>query len=511
MITLSGKRLKDIDRNSELYALLTRAHQGLVEKNAATWGAQAAQEAAIRLNWVDFPETSRDLLPVLDALSAKFRNLSQVILCGMGGSSLGPQVIAQTFGRELFVLDSTDPQYISNALSGNLNETLVIISSKSGSTIETASFKTLFESQFSSAGLAPQDHMVIVTDPDSPLDKKVRADKYTVVNADPHVGGRFSVLGAFGLTPAALIGIDTSILIDSASETKEQILRQPSLVLDCAYEIITESKQYLSFTDAGAAMPGLSDWIEQLVAESTGKESVGRLPVVIEGPNSFVDGEALAISFAGESDLVVSGDLGSQFIYWEWVTALVGAGLAIDPFNQPNVQEAKEQTGALLTQWGGSIPKEVPSLTSSALEFFGGTGTPIEIIREFMSGLKNNGYIGIMAYLDRLNDSAIAASREILAQRVHRPVTFGWGPRFLHSTGQFHKGGQPNGIFLQVTGAIDKDIEIPEQSFTFNTLITAQALGDGNALLTRGLPVLRIHLRDRTEGISELLELLKQI
>ena len=508
MSSLSGRVISHIDRSDPRYLALRELHNRLALKDPSMWGLDAQAEAMIRLNWVDLPESSRDLLPQLDALSAKHRDKLHIILCGMGGSSLGPEVIAKTFKRELFVLDSTDPNYITHALSFDLNRTLVIVSSKSGSTIETASQRALFEKAFIDADLKPTDHIVIVTDPDSPLDEQARAGGFTVVNADPHVGGRFSALSAFGLLPASLIGVDVSVLLDNASDTKTAFLKSSTLVVDMAYAISYLSGQYMSYSDSGCDMPGLSDWVEQLVAESTGKNQVGRLPVVIE---SGVESEFFSIAFSGTADLVVEADLASQFIIWEWVTALVGAALGIDPFNQPNVTEAKEATAALLNEWNGVLPNFSPDAIDGAVEIFGLGSTIGESFTRFIDLIPEDGYVAVMAYLDRRDDAAIIELRSLLSKKSGRPVTFGWGPRFLHSTGQFHKGGQQNGAFLQITGDVDRDYEIPGQNFGFKTLLAAQALGDGKALASRKYPLLRLNLTNRSAGIIEILNCLKTL
>jgi glucose-6-phosphate isomerase len=421
----------------------------------------------------------------------------------MGGSSLAPEVIAATYRKELFVLDSTDPVYIHHALAGDLRETVVVVGSKSGSTIETASQRALLAEAFRTLNLNPVDHMVIVTDPDSPLDKSARADGYTVVNADPKVGGRFSALTAFGLVPAALIGVDASVLLDAASDAKAQIVSS-DVAIDIAY-LISSAGQYLTYCDSDYA-PGLSDWIEQLVAESTGKNEVGRLPVVIENATAAAGGDAFSIAFNGRADLVIDGELGEQFFLWEWVTALVGAALEIDPFNQPNVTEAKEATSVLLAEWNGVLPEFTADAVDGAVEIFG-TGSDLsEALRNFINEIPTGGYVAVMAYLDRSGDRDLAKLREIIARKSNRPVTFGWGPRFLHSTGQFHKGGQQNGAFLQITGVTNGDVVIPGQSFGFKTLIMAQALGDLRALAKRKYPLLRLHLSDRSAGIAQLLK-----
>ena len=506
MISIKGSALSKIDRSSAHYKALQAFHERLKLKDSTIWGPEAQAEAAIRMNWIDLPESSRELLPQFDALAAKHRDKSSVILCGMGGSSLGPEVIAQTFSKKLFVLDSTDPNYVAHALNTDLSKTVVVVSSKSGSTIETASQRALFEGAFKDAGLNPIDHMVFVTDPGSPLDKQVREGGYSVVNADPHVGGRFSVLSPFGLLPAALIGVDVSVLLDNASDTKAAFFADSQIMCDIAYLLTYVADQYVAYTDQGSGMPGLSDWIEQLVAESTGKNQVGRLPVVADSSQHGLEGNAFTIAFSGAADLVVEGDLASQFIVWEWVTALVGAALAIDPFNQPNVTEAKEQTSALLNEWKGLLPTFSGDATEGALEIFGAGSNATESLSQLISNIPADGYIAIMAYLDRKDDAAITELRNILASKSGRPVTFGWGPRFLHSTGQFHKGGQQNGVFLQITGDVKKDIAIPGQIYGFKTLVAAQALGDGKALASRKYPLLRFNLTNRAMGISELLK-----
>jgi glucose-6-phosphate isomerase len=258
-------------------------------------------------------------------------------------------------------------------------------------------------------------------------------------------------------------------------------------------------------------MPGLSDWIEQLVAESTGKNQVGRLPVVAESSTLGLEGDAFTVTFSGVADLVVEGDLASQFIVWEWVTALIGAALAIDPFNQPNVTEAKEQTSALLNEWKGTLPTFSGDATIGAIEIFGTGSNVTDALSQLISKIPADGYIAVMAYLDRKDDVAITELRAILAAKSARPVTFGWGPRFLHSTGQFHKGGQQNGVFLQITGDVKQDVSIPGQSYGFKTLLAAQALGDGKALASRKYPLLRFNLTNRAVGISELLAAAKAL
>lgn len=503
---ISGPSLAAIDRESEIYRKLREAHPRIANKDPHTWGSKAAAEAAIRLNWVDLPESSQHLLPQIDEIAKRFASHSRVVLCGMGGSSLGPEVIALTYKKEIFIFDSTDPEYARHAIGTDLAHTLVVVSSKSGSTIETASQRALFQGQFHAAGLNPVDHMLFVTDPGSPLDKEVRAGGYLVINADPNVGGRFSVLSVFGLVPTALIGVPIKEILDEASSEKNGFLHDDQVILDVAYLLVTQAEQYIAFTDAQSRVPGLSDWIEQLIAESTGKDGIGRLPIATEDTTRARVGGSFTVAYAGSgADLVVEGPLGAHFIFWEWVTALIGAALKIDPFNQPNVTEAKEQTAAALSEWNNVVPTLTPACTDKSVEIFGDGQSLKDALATFIEDVKDGGYIAIMAYLNRRDDVKVAELRAILAEKSTRPTTFGWGPRFLHSTGQFHKGGQKNGSFLQITGETPTDYEIPGRDYSLRTLLFAQAIGDNRALATRKYPLLRLHLQNRKAGIDEIL------
>ncbi len=503
---ISGSSLSKIDRTSTLYQELTSAHLRICAKDPLTWGSKAAAEAAVRLNWIDLPQSSTALLPLLSEITKKFAFHTRVVLCGMGGSSLGPEVIAKSFGKELFIFDSTDPQYAQHALTGDLSTTVVIVSSKSGSTIETSSQRALFTQAFEAAGLDPRNHMLFITDPGSPLDQEVRSENYTVINADPNVGGRFSVLGAFGLTPAAFIGAPVSDIVAQAQAEKLHFVANPQSVLDVAYAFAVIAGQYLAFTDNGSQLPGLSDWIEQLIAESTGKDATGRLPIATESLEDARVGGSFTIAFAGTgADLIAEGPLGAHFIFWEWVTALLGVAFKIDPFNQPNVTEAKEQTAACLQEWNNIIPVMTPQVSEKSVDIFGDGQSLKDALATFIEGVADGGYISVMAYLDRAQDVKIAELRAILATKANKPTQFGWGPRFLHSTGQFHKGGQRNGSFLQITAESDCDFQIPGRDFGLRTLVFAQAIGDNRALATRKYPLLRLHLQNRSAGIDEIL------
>jgi glucose-6-phosphate isomerase len=340
----------------------------------------------------------------------------------------------------------------------------------------------------------------------------VRDEGFSVINADPNVGGRFSVLSAFGLTPTALAGAPIVQLLQDAQSEKSEFLTHPQTILDTAYLLVARASQYIAFTDAGSAVPGLSDWIEQLIAESTGKDGTGRLPIATENAKVAAIGGAFTVSYGGTgTDLIVEGPLGAHFIFWEWVTALMGAALKIDPFNQPNVTEAKEQTSACLAEWDNQLPVLAPTCSDKSVEIFGDGQSLQDALATFIEDVKDGGYIAIMAYLDRRNDAKISELRAILSEKSGKPTSFGWGPRFLHSTGQFHKGGQKNGSFLQITGETSIDYQIEGKPFSLRTLLMAQAIGDNRALAMRKYPLLRLHLQSRSAGIDEIIAAAKKL
>lgn len=490
--------------NSHITARLEAITNKLAAKDSTLWGSSAAAEASIRLNWIDLPKSSRQLLPQLDALSAWARsnNLTEIVLCGMGGSSLAPEVIAATYKKKLTVLDSTDPLQINLAIPSNLKNSLFIIGSKSGSTIETTSQKAFFENLLRKNDLDPKNHLVIITDPGSPLDIDSREKSYRVVNADPNVGGRFSALSAFGLVPAALIGVDVSELLDDADIASQEFSLPGSIPVQIAARLFEFGSQFVTFCEENSPTPGLSDWIEQLIAESTGKDQTGRLPVVINSAKQNRFG--LTVGFApGEFDLIVEDSLGAQFILWEWVTALLCYALEVDPFNQPNVTEAKEQTSIVLkSKQSLNDFKSLLTVDNSDYQIY--SNRAIVNLAEFLK--QSVKYFAIMVYLTRGVDDKICDLQEIISRKSNKPTTFGWAPRFLHSTGQFHKGGQPNGGFIQITGESEIDLPVPGADFTFDDLIMAQAIGDGVALRKRDYPFIQIHLKNRALGISKLLQ-----
>jgi len=490
-----------LSNNLEIITKLNSISLRISAKDYTIWGENT--EAKTRMGWVDLPTKSRDLLPQLDALSAwaRSKNLTEIVLCGMGGSSLAPEVIAATYGKKLTVLDSTDPAQILSAVPKELARSIIILGSKSGTTIETKSHFAFFVDLFTKANLLPTDHIVIITDPSTSLDEVARSEGYRVINANPDVGGRFSALSAFGLVPAALIGVDISVLLDDAQEALATFNQDNSPASVIAALLFSGTEQIVNFCDTKSHTPGLSDWIEQLISESTGKNQVGRLPVVIESAES--GGNNLTIGFAdGDFDLIVQGTLGEHFILWEWVTALLCYLLKVDPFDQPNVAEAKDRTSKILTQVADNkFEIQKPVYEDNQIAVY--SNHDVKNLSEFLHLPIN--YFAIMAYLTRGADDEITKLRSLVSKKTNKPTTFGWGPRFLHSTGQFHKGGQQNGAFIQITANSIVDVDIPDQPYSFAQLIMAQALGDAKALTERDLPLIRLHLKNRSSGITKLL------
>ncbi len=518
-------------------------------QDATLWGPDAEAEAARRLAWVGLHRTSRPLVGEVEALREELRGrgVDRIVLCGMGGSSLAPEVICATAGVDLVVLDSSDPDMVRSAVGQALDRTAVVVSSKSGSTVETDSQLRAFVDAFRRAGIDPGERVVIVTDPGSPLDEQSRADGYRLINADPGVGGRYSALTAFGLVPSGLAGADIGALLDQAEEIADLLFADdrgnPGLILGAALAGTDPLRDKLLIVEHGSGIVGFGGWAEQLIAESTGKLGTGLLPVVVEGPQVAADGlssepdvtvvrlvadseDELGEADAGEgragsdagagtgpvapSQIDVGGPLGAQLLLWEVATAVAGRILSINPFDQPDVESAKGAARDLMDS--GESTQGEPSAVDGAVELRTGGGdwmgtspNTVDAAVEVLLGQidPDRGYLAVMVYLNRVARADLAAVRETLSRRTGRPVTFGWGPRFLHSTGQFHKGGPPTGVYLQVTGAAD-DLPVPGRDYTFGTLIAAQAAGDAKVLADHGRPVLRLHLTDQEAGLAQL-------
>jgi len=439
----------------------------------------------------------------------------------MGGSSLAPEVITRTAGVELVVLDSTDPSQISDALTGDISRTAVIVSSKSGSTVETDSQKRVFEKAFTDAGIDKSDRIIVVTDPDSPMEAAAKADGYRIFNADPTVGGRYSALTAFGIVPSGLAGADIQQLLSDGQSASAALSaddsNNPGLILGA---VLARTASLNGFRDKvgvivdGSPIVGFGDWAEQLIAESTGKLALGVLPVVLDPdspevaqkPADLVLARVVADATSATGDEVsVSGSLGEQFMLWEVATVVASRLLGVNPFDQPDVESAKIAARGMLDQRAEiSAPRFISegveirttSLNLSNAETLG------QAIRGLFAELAADGYVSVQAYLDRTSAAQAADLRNQIAAATGRPTTFGWAPRFLHSTGQYHKGGPRQGVYLQINATVQQDVAVPGRDFTFGELIASQAAGDASVLGNLGRPVLTLTLTDVAAGLA---------
>lgn len=501
------------------------------------WGADAQPEASVRLGWVR--PTSADgstdaLLDNIDALRNEFSEagVDRFVLSGMGGSSLAPEVITRRYGVPLFVLDSTHPARVSAALGSDLTHTALIVSSKSGSTVETQSHRETFEAAFRAQGIDPAGRIVVVTDPGSPFAASAHERGNRVFLADPTVGGRYSALTAFGLVPSGLAGADIRGLLEEASSALEALSadtpENPALRLaaeihaglpEC-YALVLAPGTGSDVSSAESSTDwGLPDWIEQLVAESTGKLGLGVLPVAVQSGSPEARGQLsptelllrvppLPVAVSGAR---LDGSLGAQFLCWEAATAVLGRLMGINPFDQPDVESAKNATRALLGQDlvdEQSLGKlsDVPDVAIVRAPEGNIPSSGAEFWQNLAAQLPTDGYLAIQAYLatGSLLSDELTALREELTVRFGVPVTLGWGPRFLHSTGQLHKGGPGVGVFVQLTDEVDTDLSIPGSPQSYHELLTAQAAGDASVLSERGRPVTTLRLTDPVGAVVAL-------
>ncbi|MDD5469094.1 MAG: hypothetical protein PHS96_14985 [Anaerolineales bacterium] len=514
------------------------------------------QGVSDRLGWLDSPQHMLAEVPRLQEFTQSLRvaGFSHALLLGMGGSSLAPQVFSRLFGSrqgflDLAVLESTHPAAVAthaDRLRPAWEQTLVIVSTKSGSTVETLSFFKYFYNQARSA-LGRQrtgEHFIAITDPGSELVDLAHASRFRQVFLnDPHIGGRYSALSFFGLLPAALLGVDLPRLLQPALDLGEAHRSPgeadpPALALGATLgRLALLGRDKLTLLTSPSLIP-LADWIEQLIAESTGKQGKGILPVVGEpllSPESLgadrlfvaceLQGEPLpakiltAISAAGRPllrlPLADPYQLGAHFLLWELATAIAGHLLGINPFDQPDVEAAKRQTRSLLTAYrsSGSLPEASPAAVQGNLSVFTSlpAASPAQALLRFLEDPPPGAYLALQAYLPPTAevDAALVRLRLALRARTRLPVTLGYGPRFLHSTGQLHKGDSGKGLFIQLTSPPEPHLPLPNQpgspasSISFGVLCLAQALGDHQALLDAGRRVIRFHLpSDLPQGLD---------
>jgi glucose-6-phosphate isomerase len=501
--------------------LRTAAESRVVERiwsrDGTLWAPEGTPEVTDRLGWLDIADRMREQVDDLNAFAAEVREAgyTDAVLLGMGGSSLAPEVFRRSFdapgpaagageagqggGRSLTltVLDSTHPAQVQAVLDAvDLDKAIMIVSSKSGGTIEPNSmFKAFHARQPDGA------HYVAVTDPGTSLERLAQEHSFRrVFHGDPEIGGRYSALSAFGIVPAVLAGIDIAAVLDSAIEAAEECRAEqgnPGLWLGVALgELARHGRDKLTFV-VDSPLEAYGVWAEQLVAESTGKQGTGILPIadepVLDAAAYGDDRVFLHLEHGGVrggADLSEAGhplitihalgpnDLGRIFFLSEFATAVAGWVLEINPFDQPNVQEAKDNTNRVLREGAPDLPEGE--------------------LAELLDGLAPPHYLAIMGYLpySAETEASIARLRAALIERFHVATTWGYGPRFLHSTGQFHKGGPPVGRFLQLIDEPATDLEVPGEPFSFGTLIRAQADGDLQTLRNHGLPAVRVVVGD---------------
>lgn len=479
-------------------------------RDESLWGGPGVPEIGNRLGWLDIADRMRESLPELEAWAAGVRaeGLTNVVLLGMGGSSLGPEVLSRSFDAGLTMLDSTDPAAVLAAVSAaDLAHTIFVVSSKSGGTIETLShFRHFYEL---TGGVGAQ--FCAVTDPGSPLEQIASEHEFRKVwLADPEIGGRYSVLSYFGLVPAALAGIPLAGVLDSAISAAESCRQEqgnPGLLLGQKIgELAKAGRDKLTFV-VDPPIDSFGLWVEQLVAESTGKHGRGVLPVAGEPPaelaaideygpdrifvqiadeqNPSAANAALsdALEAAGQPVFRLSSrgsdDLGRLIFIFEFAVAVIGHVLEINPFDQPNVQEAKDATNRVLESGELELAFDQPAALAA-----------------LVSGGAPPTYFAIMAYTsaDPKLDAAIDQLRRAIRTATRSATTFGYGPRFLHSTGQLHKGGPPEGSFVQLIHDAGPDVPIPGREFSFRELKTAQAIGDVQTLRAHQRPLVRLRL-----------------
>ncbi len=521
-----------------------RAARGLWERDLSTWSADGAvqQKIANRLGWLTSPALMLDALERVKTFADRVRadGFTDVVLLGMGGSSLAPEVLSAIFGRragwpQLHVLDSTDPGAV-RAIATPPSTTLFLLSSKSGTTIEPNSLAAHFQRVLTGSGVSRwSDHFVAITDEGTALATRAREERFRELFINPSdIGGRFSALSFFGVVPAALMGQDVEALVrwglamlDEAKGSSLEATANPAVGLGLLMGAGANAGRDKLTLIVPPLLEPFGLWVEQLVAESTGKQDVGIVPIAGEqvGSPSVYGADRTFVRLRSASDaeeerrdgaiqqlaanaplltldFAEPAALGAEFVRWEIATAVAGALLGVNPFDEPNVQQAKDATNALLSRHRSEGTLPLPqadrvedgvalTLSTAARQSLPGADTSA-----LLSLVRPGDYVAILAYLPQGTavDAVIAGVRERVRRGTRAATMFGYGPRYLHSTGQLHKGGPNNGVFVLISHAPLSDLDIPGQPFTFGTLELAQALGDFNSLDAAGRRALHVHL-----------------
>lgn len=483
-------------------------------------------EITNRLGWLNLPENMRSHVDALTSLSAMTRRegIRDVVLLGMGGSSLGPEVFRASFGSQpgaprVWVLDSTVPGWVRLVTKSiHPARAIFLVASKSGGTIEVMSlFAHFWKLVAETKGNRGGQHFIAITDPGTGLERMAKEHGFRQTFSNPpDIGGRYSVLSLFGLVPAALLGLNISRLLERAGKMAgrcheaRSVEDNPGAYLGLAMGALAKAGRDKVTLLASPPIDSFGLWAEQLLAESTGKETKGIVPVAqepvlpparygsdrffihlrLQGANNEVlDRQVQALSRAGHPVLTFAlrdrYDLGAEFFRWEYATAVAGHVLGIQPFDQPNVQESKDNTGRVLSGYraSGRLPQQTAH-------------TPVQAAVALNGQIRPGKYVAILAYTtpSKPLETAIRRLRKALVQQHHITTTFGYGPRYLHSTGQLHKGGPASGIFLELVDRMKPDLAIPAQPFSFGILAMAQATGDLESLQAHGRPAIRVLL-----------------
>lgn len=520
-------------------------------KDARLWRREANDPSVTgAMGWLTVARVMRDALGDLETFARNVGSdgFERAVLCGMGGSSLAPLVFSRTLcqpgvGLPVSILDTTDPETVLRIeRGGDLSRTLFIIASKSGTTAEPAAFDDYFYEAVGRRSSIPGQNFVAITDPGTALDKSARARGFRRVFLNfADIGGRFSALSFFGMVPAAVMGLDLAKLLDRAIGTVEEnnnrpASASPAFVLGAALgDLANKGVDKVTFL-VSDELKCLGLWLEQLIAESTGKEGKGILPVACEmagAPSEYGEDRVFAYFHSGDGDQTWLGshvaalrdadrpvvqicvddhsDVGREMMRWEIATAVAGSIIGINPFDQPNVQESKDVTKQIIAEVEhlGRLPEEAFTLEADGLCFYGPVSgqTVEEAVFSFLGQAHPGDFITLMAYLTETEH----VTEEIENLQCHirdctcLATTQGYGPRFLHSTGQYHKGGPNKGHFIQLTKDDAEDTPLPGRSYTFGTFRNAQALGDRQTLEKHGRHVIRVHLgKDVLGGLRKL-------
>ena len=545
------------------------------DKTARLWAGDATlwtgQDEADWLGWLTVIERSLARLDELQALAEEVRaaGIRHVVLLGMGGSSMAPEVIRETLGAQpgfpdLQVLDSTNPdQLLAVESSVDLTHTLFVVSSKSGSSLEPNILMDYFltrVSEISGAGDAGRQ-FVAITDPGTSLEQFAGEHNFRrVLHGEPAIGGRFSALSAFGLVPAALMGVDCRRLLQSAQAMATAcapgtpVADNPGVRLGCVMgAAVLAGRDKLSLVQS-PSLASFGAWLEQLVAESTGKQGKSIIPVdgealarpgdygrdrlfvylrLASAPDAEQDAAVDALAAAGQPVVQLEAadahELGAAFFCWEIATAVAGAIMEINPFDQPDVEASKVEARRITAacEAGEALPASAALATDSGLAVFtdadnartlrehrGELATVAEVIRAQLARLEEGDYFGLLAFLPRNPSTTqrLHALRNQVLQAYGVATCLGFGPRFLHSTGQAYKGGVNNGVFVQLTADPENDADVPGRSVSFGVVSSAQALGDFEVMAARGRRIIRVHLGADTEvGLSQLEEIFSNI